>query len=154
MPQRILRHNRITLLRSAQPKRVQDMTGKSSYGLNRLRKAYDMVLQRWIINCLKMCEISDAVINVIEKKHENLENGIDRIRKKLCWGNEQKRYFSRRYAITVTTAMVPLDHLLRYARAGYERSISQEKIDHLMYMDVIKLFAKKWKRTGNSNTRS
>ena len=30
-------------------------------------KAYEMVLQSWIINCLKMYKISDKVINFIEK---------------------------------------------------------------------------------------
>ena len=36
----------------------------------------------------------------------------------------------------------------------HERSRSQDKINHLMYIDDIKLFAKNEKRTGNSNTRS
>ena len=31
------------------------------------KKAYDMVLQSWMINCLKMYKISDEVINFIEK---------------------------------------------------------------------------------------
>ena len=31
------------------------------------KKAYDMVPQSWIINCLKMFKISDEVINFIEK---------------------------------------------------------------------------------------
>ena len=30
-------------------------------------KIYDMVLQRWIINCLKMYKIADEVMNFIEK---------------------------------------------------------------------------------------
>ena len=39
-------------------------------------------------------------------------------------------------------AMMPLNHILRKCTAGYKLSISQEKINHLMYMDDIKLFAK------------
>ena len=31
------------------------------------KKAYDMILQSWIINCLKIYKISDEVINFIEK---------------------------------------------------------------------------------------
>ena len=31
------------------------------------KKAYDMVPQSWIINCLKMYKISDEIINIIEK---------------------------------------------------------------------------------------
>ena len=37
---------------------------------------------------------------------------------------------------------MPLNHILRKYSAGYKLSRSQEKINHLMYMDDIKLFAK------------
>ena len=37
---------------------------------------------------------------------------------------------------------MPLYHILRKCAAGYKLSRSQEKINHLMYMDDIKLFAK------------
>ena len=37
--------------------------------------------------------------------------------------------------------MMPLNHILRKCTAGYKLSTSQEKINHLMYMDDIKLFA-------------
>ena len=40
------------------------------------------------------------------------------------------------------TAMMPLNHILRKCTAGYKLTKSQEKINHLMYMDDIKLFAK------------
>ena len=39
-------------------------------------------------------------------------------------------------------AMMPLNHILRKYIAGYKLSGSQEKINHLMYRDDIKLFAK------------
>ena len=45
-------------------------------------------------------------------------------------------------------AMMPLNQILRKCTAGYKLSRSQEKVNHLMYMDDIKLFAKrkkKWK---------
>ena len=40
-------------------------------------------------------------------------------------------------------AMIPLNHILRKFTTGYKLSRSQEKINHLMYVDDIKLFAKK-----------
>ena len=39
-------------------------------------------------------------------------------------------------------AMMPINHILRKCVAGYKLSRSQEKINHLMYIDDIKLFAK------------
>ena len=38
--------------------------------------------------------------------------------------------------------MMPLNHLLRKCTAGYKLSRSQERVNYLMYMDDIKLFAK------------
>ena len=39
-------------------------------------------------------------------------------------------------------AMMPHNHILRKCSVGYKFSKSQEKINHLMYLDDIKLFAK------------
>ena len=38
--------------------------------------------------------------------------------------------------------MIPLNHILRKFSAGYKLSKTQTKINDLMYMDDIKLFAK------------
>ena len=40
------------------------------------------------------------------------------------------------------SSVMPLNHILWKCIAGYKLSRSQEKINHLMYMDDIKLFAK------------
>ena len=45
-------------------------------------------------------------------------------------------------------AMMSLNHTLRKSKAGYKRNRLQEKTNHQMYIDDIKLFAKnkmKWK---------
>ena len=39
-------------------------------------------------------------------------------------------------------AMMPLNYILRKCTAGYKLSRSPENINHLMYMDDIKLFPK------------
>ena len=39
-------------------------------------------------------------------------------------------------------AMLSLNHILRKCTAGYKLSRSHEKVNHLMYMNDIKLFAK------------
>ena len=50
--------------------------------------------------------------------------------------------------------MMPLNHILRKCTSGYKLSKSQEKINHLIYIDDMKPFSKKRKRIGNSNTHS
>ena len=42
-------------------------------------------------------------------------------------------------------AMMPLNHIPRKCTAGYKLSRSQEKVNHLKYMDDIKLFAERRK---------
>ena len=39
-------------------------------------------------------------------------------------------------------AMIPLNHILKKFTGGYKLSKSKEKINHLMYMDDIKVFTK------------
>ena len=45
----------------------------------------------------------------------------------------------------IIIAMMPQNDILRKCTGGYKLNRSQEKINHLMYMDDIKLFAKKEK---------
>ena len=43
-------------------------------------------------------------------------------------------------------AIMPLNHILRKCTVGYKLSKSQEKTNHLMNMDDMKIFAKKMKK--------
>ena len=67
MPQSIKSYRRASLHRSAHPQRDQDQAENLAMAWIDYEKAYHIVPQSWIINCLKMYKISDAVINVIEK---------------------------------------------------------------------------------------
>ena len=120
------------------------------------KKAYDMVPKSWIINCLKMYKISHETINFTEKIMktwwvESIAGGRNLAEEKIQRGIFQVHALSQ---LLFIIAMMPLNYLLRKCTAGYKLSRSQEKINHLMYMDDVKLFVKKWKRTGNTNTRS
>ena len=156
MLQSIQRHRRFTLHRSAHPKREQDQMEKSSYGLDWLQKVYDKVPQSWIINCPKMYKISDEVINFIDKTMKTWRVELTAWGKSLAEGKIQRGIFlgDAQSSLLFVIAMMPLNHIIRKFTAEYKLSRSQEKINHQMYMEDIKLLAKKWKRTGNSNTWS
>ena len=114
-----------------------------------------MVSQSWIINYLKMYKILDEVINFIEKTMKTRRVKLTAGGRSLAEAKIQRGIFQGDVLspLLFIIAMMPLNHILRKGTVGYKLSRSQEKINHLMYMDDIKLFAKKWKRTGNSNTR-
>ena len=103
-----------------------------------------VVLQSWIINCLKMYKISHEVINFIEKtiktwRVEFTAGGRSFAETKIQIGIFQGGTLS---PLLFILDMMPLNHILRKCTAGYKLSRSQEKINHLMYMDGIKQFAK------------
>ena len=111
------------------------------------KKAYDMVPQGWILHCLKMYKISPEVINLIEQtmktwKVELIAGGRSIAEKKIQKGIFQGDALS---PLLFIIAMMPLNHILRKCVPGYKLSRSQEKINHLIYMGDIKLFAKNGK---------
>ena len=108
------------------------------------KKAYDMVPQSWILNCLKMYKISHEVINFIEKTMQTWRVDMTAGGRSLAETKIQRDIFQgdAQSPLLFIIAMMPLNHILRKCAAGYKLSRSQEKINHLMYMDDIKLFAK------------
>ena len=120
------------------------------------KKAYDMVPQSWIINSFKMYKISNEVINFIEKTMKTWRVELTAGGRSLPEANIPRGIFQgdALSPLLFIIVMMPLNHILRKCTAGYKLSRSQEKINHLIYMDDIKLFAKNEKELGNSYTRN
>ena len=101
MLQRIQRHSRVTLHRSAHPEWEQDQTKKSRYGLDWLQKDI------WHGSTKLDNELPQNVQNIYwchayRKNNADLESGADSRRNKLCWNKNLKRYFLRRCTIILT----------------------------------------------------
>ena len=107
-------------------------------------KVYDMVPHSWIINSLKMYKISHEVINFIDKTMKTWRVELTAGGRSLAEAKIQRGIFQgdALSPLLFIIAMMSLNHILRKCTAGYKLSISQEKVNHLMYMDDIKLFAK------------
>ena len=108
------------------------------------KKAFNMVPQSWITHCFKMYKISHEVINFIEKTMQTWRVELTVGGRSLAETKIQRGIFQRDALspLLFIIAMMPLNHILRKCTAWYKLSRSQEKINHLMYMDDIKLFAK------------
>ena len=148
MPKRIQSHSRITIHRSAHPIWKQEQTEISSYGLDRLQKGI------WFGSTKRDNKLSQNVQNITRnyelhrKIMKNWRVELTAGRRSLAETKIKRGIFQgdallRRLFII---AMLPLNHIFRKCTAGYKLSRSQEKVNHQMYMDDIKLFAKKWKK--------
>ena len=111
------------------------------------KKAYYMVPQSWIINCLKMNKIAHVVINFLEKTIKTWRVGLTAGGNSLAETNIQRGILRDALSpLLFIIARMALNSILRKYTAGYKLSRSQGKFKHLMYTDDIKLFSKKWKK--------
>ena len=124
------------------------------YGVYWLQKGIRYVLQSWTIDCLKMYKISDEIIKCIEKTIENWRVELTAGRKaKLRWSPD--RYLLGICAITITICDNDdaTESHISEMHGRIQTNKLQEKINHSMYMDDIKLFTE-WKIIRNPNTDS
>ena len=108
------------------------------------QKPYDMVPHSWIINSLQMYKVSDEIINFIDKTMKTWRVELTAGGRKLAETKIQRGIFQGDdlSPLLFIITMMPLNHILKKCTAGYKLGRSQEKVNHLMYMDDIKRFAK------------
>ena len=91
-----------------------------------------------------MYKISEEVIKFIEKSMKNSLVEFTAGRQSLAEMKIQRDIFQgdALSPLLFVIVMVPLNHILKKCTGGHKLTKSQENINHLMYMDHIKLFAK------------
>ena len=91
-----------------------------------------------------MYKISHEVINFIEQTMKTWRVELTAGERSIAEIKIQRSIFQgdALSPLLFIIAMMPLNHILRKCTVGYKLSRSQEKINHLMYMDDIKLLAK------------
>lgn len=107
------------------------------------RKAYDMVPHTWLKECLDMYKVDERVARFLKLSMDNwktvLESGGESLGEvKIKRGIFQGDSLS---PLLFIMAMIPLTSVLRKATPGYFLK-NKSKLNHLLYMDDLKLFAK------------
>ena len=94
-----------------------------------------------------MYKTSDEVMNFIKKTMKTWRVELTAEGRSLAEAKIQRGIFQEDALppLLCIIAMIPLNHITRKCTAGCKLIRSQEKIDHLMHMDSIKLVAKKEK---------
>ena len=108
------------------------------------KKAYDMVPHSWIIECLDLFGVAENIKSL-------LVNSMETWKVMLCSGNSELGEVEINRGIfqgdslspvLFVLALIPLSLILRKAKAGCEFSKSKEKINHLLFMDDLKLYSR------------
>ena len=96
-------------------------------------------------------------VGVAEDIRSLLVNGMEKRKVMLCSGNSELDEVEIRRGIfqgdslsplVFVLALIPLSLILRKAKAAYEFSESKEKINHLLFMDDLKLYSRSEKGFG------
>ena len=112
------------------------------------KKAYVMVPHSWIIECLDFFRVTENITSL-------LVNSMGKWKVMLCSGNSELGEVEIKQGIfqgdslsplMFVLALIPLSLILRKAKAAYEFSESKEKINHLLFMDDLKLYS--WSEKG------
>ena len=108
------------------------------------RKAFDMVPHSWVLECLQILGINNTLTKFLEKTMKDW-------RVELTCANESlgevkiKRGIFQGDALSpllFVITLIPLTSVLKMTKHGYEFAKNREKINHLLYMDDLKLYAK------------
>ena len=107
------------------------------------KNAYDMVPHSWIIACLRLYRVSDNVVNFKERSMTNWKVQLTSCGETLGLVNIRRGIFQgdRLSPLLFVICMIPLTEVLRKVKMGY--TLDGVKINHLLFMDDLKLFAKK-----------
>ena len=108
------------------------------------RKAFDMVPHSWIIKCMSMFGVADNIISVLSKSMEywrtELSSGGERIgevniRRGIFQGDSLS-------PLLFVMSLIPLSLVLRKVKAGYNLGSGNGTVNHLLFMDDLKVYGK------------
>ena len=108
------------------------------------RKAYDMVPHSWIIECLKMIGAAENLTELLVRSMSNWKTILVAGKEELGQVNIQRGIFQGDCLspLLFVICLLPMSIVLRKCRAGYQFGRGQVKVNHLLFMDDLKLFAK------------
>ena len=107
------------------------------------KKAYDMVPHSWILEVLDMLKVADNIKGLITQSMSTWRTKLESNGEVLGEISIKRGIFQggSLSPLLFVMAMMPLTKVLRNSRPGYEFK-NKLKINHLLHMDDLKLFAK------------
>ena len=112
------------------------------------KKAFDMVPHSWIMECLEMFGIAPNVQKLLSKSMRNWETELTSGGTSLGKVSIKRGIFQgdSLSPLLFVISLIPMSILLRDVKAGYELGKGLPIINHLLFMDDLKVFGKNEKQ--------
>ena len=107
------------------------------------KNVFDLVPHSWISECLEVIGIANNVWDFFKNSMKSWKLWLNASNKKLEEFDIRRGIFQgRSLSMLFVLHMVPLTLVSRRAKVGSERGNKAFKLNHLLFMDDLKLFAK------------
>ena len=113
------------------------------------KEAYDMITLSWIVKCLEIYNIAGNITAVIKNSMKQWNTELTSGNEKICKIDIKRGIFQgdSLSPLLFVMCMMPLSTLLEKENAGYYLGKNRGKINHLLCMDDMKLYARQIKET-------
>ena len=114
------------------------------------RKAYDLVSHSWINECMEMFGITENLRTFLQKSMQQWRLSLTANGKDLGEVNVERGIFQGDSvsSLMFLLSMVPLYLILKKVNACYKWGKKEYKLNHLSFMDDLKLYAKSEEQTN------
>ena len=108
------------------------------------KKAFDMVPHSWIIECMEMYGAAENITNFLKRTMINWKTILTASGTTLAEVNIRRGIFQgdSLSPLLFVLTMIPMTEVLNKTKNGYQLERGGETINHLMFMDDIKLYGK------------
>ena len=124
--------------------KLQEKKDKFKHGLSGLQESLDMVPHSWIIATMGMVGLADNIIGLITQSMNKWKTNLYADGKLLGSVPIRRGTFQgdSLTPLLFVIALLPLTHILRETGMGYQLRKNGAKVNHLLFMDDLKLYGK------------
>ena len=114
------------------------------------RKAYDLGPHSWVNECMEMFGIAENLRTFLQKNKQEWRLSLTANGEDLGEVNVKKGIFhgDTLSPLLCVLSMVPLSLILKRVNACYKWGKQEYKLNHLLFMDDLKLYAKSKEQTN------
>ena len=123
---------------------MQEKTHQLSMARMDYRKAFDLVPDSWVNECMEMFGIAENLRTFLQKSMQQWRLSLTANGEDLGEVNVERGIFQgdSLSSLLFVLSMVPLSLILKKVNACYKWGKKEYKLNHLLFMDDLKLYAK------------